>query len=60
MSGVLRNSMGAEKSLKVPESLHRKTLKELAQSPTTEEDTTRNLLEKAKRTCVGELMWERY
>lgn len=52
--------MGAEKSLKVPESLHRKTLKELAQSPTTEEDTTRNLLEKAKRTCVGELMWERY
>lgn len=51
--------MGAEKPSKVPESLHRKILKDSAQSPITE-DTTRNLLEKAKKACVGELMWERY
>lgn len=58
LSDVLRNFMGAEKPSKVPESLHRTVLKDSAQSPMTE-DTTRNLLEKAKKACVGELMWER-
>lgn len=48
--------MGVEKPSKVPESLHRKILKDSAQSPITE-DATRNLIEKAKKACVGELMW---
>lgn len=46
--------MGAKKPSKVLESLHRKVLKDLAQTPVTEDDTTRNLLgKKQKATSTG-------
>ena len=43
---------------KVLESLHTQFLKDTAQCPLTEKDVTRNLREKAWKTCVGELCWK--
>lgn len=42
--------MGAKKPSEVLESLHRKVLKDLAQTPVTEDDTTRNLLGKKPKS----------
>lgn len=47
LSDVLRNSVGAENPSTVPESLHKKSFKDLAQSPMTE-DTIINVLEKKR------------
>lgn len=52
--------MGANKPSKVLESLHRKVLKDLAQIPVTEDNSTRNLLEKNQKATSRGIMWKRY